>query len=164
MNRLPKDIEIQAQVTRATRLDGSQFVLNLFDPVASEALNSLERQVASFLDEQSKLYFWYRNISHHGYYVQGWQKSRIYADFIFATHRGVKPKKDYRKVFVFETKGLHLKNENTAYKKSVFALCNEYAKRTNWNELAPAMRDKEIAYEIVFQGEWQRRLNELLTE
>jgi len=26
----------------------------------------------------------------------------------------------------------------------------------------PAMRDKEITYEIVFQDEWEKRLNELL--
>ena len=52
--------------------------------------------MASFLDEQSRLYFWYRNIPHHGYYVQGWQKPRIYADFIFTAHP--KDKTDYRKV------------------------------------------------------------------
>jgi type III restriction enzyme len=164
MNRLPKKIEVPKSLVRATRLDGNQFELNLFDPVPLDSLNSLEREVATFLDEQSKLYFWYRNIPHHGYFVQGWQKSRIYADFIFTTQGTGNGKKGYRKVFVLETKGKHLKNENTDYKKSVFALCNEHAKRTNWNELAPTMRDKEINYEVVFQDEWQRRLNELLAE
>ena len=38
------------------------------------------------------------------------------------------------------------------------------------NRLSPrakvrlAMREKEIAYEVVFQDEWQKRLNELLAE
>jgi type III restriction enzyme len=32
MNRLPKEIQIQKPVVRATRLDGDQFRLNLFDP------------------------------------------------------------------------------------------------------------------------------------
>ena len=114
------------------------------------------------MDEQSQLYFWYRNIPHHGYYVQGWQKSRIYADFIFTLHAG--DKADYRKVFVLETKGLHLKNPNTAYKQSVFALCNEHAKRKTWSQLVPAMRDKGITFEVVFQDEWEKRLNELLAE
>jgi len=128
--------------------------------VPVDALNSLEREVASFLDEQSRLYFWYRNIPHFGYYVQGWQKSRIYADFIFTT-RG-EAASEFRRVFVLETKGLHLKNENTAYKQSVFAVCNKHAKKKTWNELVPAMRDKEISYEVVFQDEWEKRLNELL--
>ena len=118
------------------------------------------REVASFLDEQSQLYFWYRNIPQRGYYVQGWQKSRIYADFIFTTHGA--GKEDFRKVFVLETKGLHLKNEDTTYKRSVFELCNRDAKSTAWNDLVPAMREKEISYEVVFQDEWEKRLNELL--
>jgi type III restriction enzyme len=164
MNRAPAKVEIPKTVRKATRLDGNQFELNLYDPVDSETLNSLEHEVASFLDEQSQLYFWYRNIPHHGYFVQGWQKSRIYADFIFTTQTTGNGKKDYRKVFVLETKGLHLKNENTNYKKSVFALCNKHATRKTWNELVPAMREKEITYEVVMQDEWRRRLNELLAD
>lgn len=160
MHRLPKKLEVPKSAVKATRLDGGQFEMNLFDPVPADALNSLEHEVASFLDEQSQLYFWYRNIPRYGYYVQGWQKSRIYADFIFTTRDG--DPDDYRKVFVLETKGLHLKNENTKYKQSVFALCNEHAKKKAWNDLVPAMRDKEISYEVVFQDEWQKRLNELL--
>lgn len=164
MNRPPKKIEIPVQVKRANRLDGNQFTLNLFDPVPSDVLNSLEHEVASFLDEQSQLYFWYRNIPRQGYYVQGWQKSRIYADFIFTALGAGGGKKDYRKVFVLETKGMHLKNENTDYKKSVFALCNRHAKRTTWNELVPAMSEKEITYEVIFQDEWQRKLHEMLAD
>jgi type III restriction enzyme len=160
MQRLPKKEPVAKSAVRATRLNGSQFEMNLFDPVPADGLNSLEREVASFLDEQGPLYFWYRNVPHRGYYVQGWQKSRIYADFIFTTTGD--DKKEYRKVFVLETKGLHLKNENTKYKESVFALCNKHAKRKMWNELVPAMRDKEITYEVVFQQEWEKRLNELL--
>jgi type III restriction enzyme len=147
-------------VVKATRLDGGQFEMNLFDPVSADSLNSLEREVASFLDEQGPLYFWYRNLPHRGYYVQGWRRPRIFADFIFTTSGGEQP--DYRKVFVLETKGLHLKNENTKYKQSVFALCNRHATQRTWNQLVPAMRDKEITYEVVFQDEWQKRLNELL--
>ena len=161
MHRLPRRLEVPKSAVKATRLSGSQFEMNLFEPVSADSLNSLEHEVASFLDEQSRLYFWYRNIPHYGYYVQGWQKSRIYADFIFTTSGGGKGK--FRKVFVLETKGLHLKNENTTYKQSVFALCNEHAKKKTWNELVPAMRDKEISYEVVFQDEWEKRLNELLT-
>ncbi len=162
MHRLPKKVDVAKSAVKATRLDGSQFEMSLFDTVPNDALNSLERAVASFLDEQSQLYFWYRNIPHYGYYVQGWQKSRIYADFIFTTRGG--DRSDFRKVFVLETKGLHLKNENTAYKQSVLALCNQHAKKKAWNELVPAMRDKEISYEVVFQDEWEKRLNELLAQ
>ncbi len=162
MHRLPKKLEIPKSVMKATRLDGSQFEMNLFDPVPADSLNSLEREVASFLDEQGPLYFWYRNVPHRGYYVQGWQKPRIYADFIFTSRGG--DQADFREVFVLETKGLHLKNPHTDYKKSVFGLCNQHAKKRAWGQLVPAMRDKEIRYEVVFEDEWKKRLNELLAE
>jgi type III restriction enzyme len=160
MNRLPERMEVPQSAVKATRLDGNQFEMNLFDLTPDDSMNSLEREVASFLEEQSPLYFWYRNVPQRGYYVQGWQKSRIFADFIFTTTGDVKS--DYRKVFVLETKGLHLKNEKTEYKQSVFELCNKRAKEKAWNELVPAMRDKEIKFEVVFQDEWEKRLNELL--
>jgi len=162
MNRLPKKMELAKSVVKATRTDGNQFEMNLFDPVGADSINGLEREVASFLEEQSPLYFWYRNIPHRGYYVQGWQRSKIYADFVFTTMGG--GKEDFRKVFVLETKGLHLKNPKTCYKQSVFALCNHYAKKKTWNELVPAMREKEVRYDVVFQDEWQKRLNGLLSE
>lgn len=164
MNRPPKAVQIGGAITKANRLDGNQFVMNLYDPVPADTLNSLEHRVASFLDEQSRLYFWYRNMPHKGYYVQGWRRSRIYADFIFTAQDSAGGDTGYRKVFVLETKGLHLKNENTGYKQSVFALCNEHAKGKAWNELAPTMRDKEITYEIVFQDEWEKRLIQLLAD
>ena len=164
MARPPKELAMAKGAEVTTRLDGRQFTLNLYDEVPSDSLNSLERKVASFLDEQSRLYFWYRNVPHRGYYVQGWRRSRIYADFIFTTDGAAEKKSGYRKVFVLETKGLHLKNENTKYKQSVFGVCNEHAKRKTWNDLAPTMKQKEITYEIVFQDEWEKKLNELLAE
>ncbi|MBI2899616.1 MAG: DEAD/DEAH box helicase family protein [Planctomycetes bacterium] len=162
MNRLPKKIMVPKTSEWATRKDSSPFQLSLFDRMPAEDFNELEREVATFLDEQSRLYFWFRNTPGRNYYVQGWQKSRIYADFLFASRDG--DARDFHKVFVLETKGLHLRNEDTAYKQSVFALCNKHAKRRTWKQLVPAMRDKDITYEVVFQEEWEKRLNELLAE
>ncbi len=163
MNRLPRKAEIPQGTVRATKLDGSQFELNLFDPVPADSLNEFEREVATFLEEQGRLYFWYRNLPLKDYFVQGWQRSRIFADFIFTVREGAKGD-TVRQVFVLETKGKHLKNEDTAYKKSVFALCSEHAQRKTWNQLVPAMQGKDIRFEVVFQDEWQKRLIELLNE
>jgi hypothetical protein len=43
-------------------------------------------------------------------------------------------------------------------------VCNEHAERKTWNELAPTMKQKEITYEIIFQDEWEKKLNALLAE
>ena len=53
MHRLPEKLQVSKSAVKATRLDGSQSEMNLFDPVAEDAMNSLEREVASLLDDQS---------------------------------------------------------------------------------------------------------------
>ena len=86
-NRLPKKIEVPPGEKRATRIDGNQFMLSLFEHVPDDSMNSLEHQVASYLDEQEDLFFWYRNASRRDYTVQGWKRGRIFADFIFTASR-----------------------------------------------------------------------------
>ena len=162
--RLPTKIAVPAE-KRATRLDGNQFVLSLFEHVPEDSMNSLEHQVASYLDEQENLFFWYRNTSRRDYSVQGWKRGRIFADFIFTASREHSSEEDpYHDVFVVETKGLHLKlNADTNYKRSVFSICTERAKKREWSELVPAMQNKTMRFEVVDEDEWQARLNDLLT-
>ena len=162
-NRLPRTIET-AEGKRANREDGGQYLLNLFERTNEDELNGLENKVATCLDRQERLFFWYRNRARKDYYVQGWKRGRIYADFIFT----LKPDEpdlgdEYRQVFVVETKGLHLgQSADTAYKRSVFDLCSRHAKKTNWAEFVPAMRGKIMRFEIVDEDEWEQRLNAML--
>ena len=162
-NRLPRTIET-AEGKRANREDGGQYLLNLFERTNEDELNGLENKVATCLDRQERLFFWYRNRARKDYYVQGWKRGRIYADFIFT----LKPDEpnladEYRQVFVVETKGLHLgQSADTAYKRSVFDLCSRHAKKTDWAEFVPAMRGKIMRFEIVDEDEWEQRLNAML--
>ncbi len=165
-NRLPKQGRIRARQRRAVRAqDNRQFELSLFPDVAEDELNGLEHAVASYLDDQERLYFWYRNAARHDYAVQGWKRSRIYADFIFAmSHADTPSDEAFSRVFVLETKGRHLKgNADTGYKRSVFELCTELAQRKEWSECAPAMRGKTMRFEIVDEDEWKNRLNTLVS-
>ena len=168
-NRPPAEVEIGSG-KQANRTDGSQFVLNLYERTSEEDLNALEAKVATYLDQQARLFFWYRNRSRKDYYVQGWKPRRVYADFVFAlkaesregeAERG--DDKGFGDVFVLETKGLHLKqSEDTDYKRSVFDTCSELAKQKEWAEFAPTMRDKVVRFEVVDEDEWQQRLNAML--
>ena len=81
--RLPRTIETAAG-RQANREDGGQYRLNLFERTNEDDLNGLENKVATYLDRQERLFFWYRNRARKDYYVQGWKRGRIYADFIFA--------------------------------------------------------------------------------
>ena len=162
-NRLPQRIETPA-ARRANREDGGQYERNLFDLTTEEELNGLENKVATYLDTQARLFFWYRNRSRKDYFVQGWKPRRIYADFVL-TLKPDEPGVDdqFHRVFVMETKGAHLgRSEDTDYKRSVFDVCSEHARKADWAEFVPAMRNKVVRFEIVDEAEWEQRLNALL--
>jgi len=161
--RLPEKIEVP-KAKQANREDGSDYQRNLFDVTTEDDLNQFENKVATYLDQQARLFFWYRNRSRKDYYVQGWKPRRIYADFIVTLRDDQLGEGDgFRRVFVVETKGVHLKeSEDTEYKRSVFDICGEHARKTDWAELVPAMRSKVVRFEVVDEDEWQARLNGML--
>ncbi len=162
-NRLPAEIEVP-QAKQANREDGRPYQRNLFDVTTEDDLNQFENKVATYLDQQARLFFWYRNRARKDYYLQGWKPRRIYADFI-VTLRGDESGADdnFHQVFVVETKGVHLKaSEDTEYKRSVFDICSEHARKADWAEFVPAMRTKVMRFEVVDEDEWQTRLNGML--
>ena len=162
-NRLPAEIEVP-RARQANREDGSPYQGNLFDVTTEDDLNQFENKVATYLDQQARLFFWYRNRVRKDYYVQGWKPRRIYADFI-VTLRGDDTGEDdsFHEVFVVETKGVHLKaSEDTEYKRSVFDICSEHARKADWAKFVPAMQSKAMRFEVVDEDEWQARLNGML--
>ncbi len=116
------------------------------------------------METQQRLFFWFRNRSRHDYSIQGWRQHRIYPDFIFTT-RDKKTYTDYNRVYVVETKGMHLiDNSKTHYVRKVFDICTRKAKERNWNELGLKMKDKVMGFEVLPENEWQARLNEIVME
>jgi type III restriction enzyme len=162
-NRLPKEKLIPQKARRALSDKGRPFQMNLFEDVLEDDLNELENRVASYMEDQEELFFWYRNAPRKDYRVQGWKRERIYADFIFAlSEKKQKTSEPYSRVFVVETKGAHLKNEDTDYKKTVFERCTELAKESDWAHMAPEMKSKRMRFEVIAEEEWKKRLNSVL--
>ena len=162
-NRLPEEISVP-EAKRANREDGSPYQRNLFDITTEDVFNSLENKVATYLDQQARLFFWYRNRSRKDYFVQGWKPGRIYADFIVTLRSDEAGDDDgFHEVFVVETKGVHLKeSEDTDYKRSVFDICTEHARKTDWAQFVPAMQSTAMRFEIVDEDEWEARVNRML--
>jgi len=104
--------------------------------------------------------WWYRNMSRQDYHIQGWKRNKIYPDFLAADRQ--EEKDDYGTVYVLETKGIHLKNEDTKYKQDVFALCNELGAKKAWKELFDEFPDHDFEFQVVFEDEWQNKINELM--
>ena len=162
-NRLPAKIDVP-KARRANREDGSPYQRNLFDVTTEDDLNQFENKVATYLDQQARLFFWYRNRARKDYFVQGWKPRRIYADFI-VTLRDDEPEADdgFHQVFVVETKGVHLKaSEDTEYKRTIFDICSERARPAEWAKFVPAMQSKVMHFKVVDEDEWQERLNRML--
>jgi type III restriction enzyme len=156
---LPKRIKVRSN-KKLVRNDNTPILKSLLDYVPEEDFNELESSVAIYLDDQEKLLWWYRNMSRRDYHIQGWKRSKIYPDFI-ATDKEAE-KGDYETIYVLETKGIHLKNEDTKYKQDVFALCNELGAKKAWRELFDEFPEKNFVFQVIFEDEWKNEINKLM--
>jgi type III restriction enzyme len=157
--KLPRSIRIKRGTKALIRDDNLQIERSLFDYVPEEDFNTMEKSIAIYLDEQEKLLWWYRNLSRQDYFIQGWRKNKIYPDFVFS--KSDDTGKNFKKVFVVETKGIQFKdNEDTKYKKSVFKFCNELGQQKEWKELNKEF-SKGIEFQVIYEDEWKKRINEI---
>ncbi len=159
--RLPDKIKIRKGTRKLVREDNSPLQMSLFEQVAEDGLNSEEQSVAWYFEKQAQLLWWYRNLSRQDYRLQGWRKNGIYPDFI-VSRSSAADKTDFDKVFVVESKGIHLKNDDTDYKKQVFKICNKLAEQKSWTELGLEFPERKMVFELVYGDEWQKVLNAVL--
>ncbi|MEJ2031103.1 MAG: type III restriction endonuclease subunit R, partial [Maritimibacter sp.] len=106
---------------------------SLFSPVFRSELNGEEQNVAVHLDGDGTVKWWHRNVAKasYGMGLQGWKRGRIYPDFIFATGG----KADAGRIVVLETKGDHLQNPDTDYKRDVLDFLTQ---NFSWDTAVPA--------------------------
>jgi len=166
--RMPKSIPTQRQPDSPLlqRSDGKVVEHSLFDPVYRDDLNGYEQKVATYLDSEKALKWWHRNVakSRSGYGLQGWQKHKIYPDFIFALshHDG------HDQFMVLETKGDHLDNPDTAYKKKLLEVCTD-AFRLETLQSAGELElldddGTKVRCALIFEGTWLTDLGKLIEE
>ena len=111
--------------------DGAALRRSLFSPVYRAELNEEERGVAVHLDGEAAVKWWHRNVARADYGLQGWKRGRIYPDFIFATGGNA----GKGRVVVLETKGDHLQNPDTDYKRAVLSFLTT---SFSWDSAVPA--------------------------
>jgi len=90
---------------------------SLFAPFYEAELNGQKAGVAVMLDGNGAISWWHRNVARVHCGLQGWKRGRIYPDFVFAVQKSDKAKR----LVALETKGDHLQNPDTDYKKDVLA-------------------------------------------
>jgi type III restriction enzyme len=134
---IPERVKVHADARKLTTARGDQPARTLFDYVLEDDFNETEKAVALYLDQQEEILWWYRNRAKLDYGLQGWQKGRVFADFVAMRN-------SHPTVYVLETKGLHLKNDNTDYKKKLFDLCNKHGQPTPWDAIAHEFSEHKV--------------------
>ena len=136
---------------------------SLFSPVYESELNHDEQDVAVYLDGETALTWWHRNVARTQYGIQGWRKAKIYPDFIFA----VKGKEGAKKINVLETKGDQLDNLDTKYKRDVLSFLSG---AFSWDDSLPAGElelvknsGETVHATLILMSEWKAKLPDLLT-
>ncbi len=164
--QMPFELETTEPATARQLLGahGGPLERSLFSPVYENELNGDERDVAVYLDGESALVWWHRNVARAQYGLQGWRREKIYPDFIFAVEQSDKR----RRVTVLETKGDHLGgNLDTEYKRKVLkVLSANFA----WDDTVPAgtlelvKKDGEsVGCVLILMSERKAKLPDYLT-
>lgn len=144
---------------------GGALERGLFSPIYKGDFSSGdERDIAVYLDGESALTWWHRNVARNHYSVQGWRREKVYPDFIFALQHGDKNDR----FVVLEMKGEHLAgNDDTIYKDKVLRLMTEsfaVDKSARVGELELVI-DNKTAVEcgLVLMKDWKTRLPGLIS-
>jgi type III restriction enzyme len=137
---------------------GGPLERSLFAPVYESELNRDESDVAVYLDGEKALVWWHRNVARTQYGLQGWRRSKIYPDFIFAVQGHGKS----QRITVLETKGDQLDNLDTAYKREVLKLLSS---NFAWDTTVPAgtlelirSNGETVECTLILMSEWATKL------
>nr|VFK16834.1 MAG: type III restriction enzyme [Candidatus Kentron sp. LFY] len=165
---MPDEITTQraANSQELRRKDGLFVEKSLFEPVYKDDLNGYEQSVACYLDGERALRWWHRNVAQRQYALQGWRKNKIYPDFIFAMAKDEKGNEGKERLMILETKGDHLDNPDTQYKRRVLDKCAEayrFENVTKRGDLELVVdEDTTVGCALIFEGEWQTGLSKVL--
>lgn len=137
--------------------NGKPLERTLFVKIYRKQVNGLEKETAWYLDDKEAVRWWHRIAVGNDWHLQGWQRNKVYPDFLACVQETGKGKIRFA---VLETKGLHLKgNDDTAYKERLFELLEKIsAKSVNVGELKLAVEQKEMRFELMLENNWRERI------
>ena len=154
------DMELPEQARVLQRPDGKLVERSLFEPFYDTLLdNALETEFACYLDSQAALSWWHRNVARSHYGLQGWKRNKIYPDFVFAKV----PQGDRTTLVVMETKGAHLKNEDTTYKQRLLETLTRIYKDESGHRIGDlelvSKQGHSVVCDLIFDEAWQGTLS-----
>ena len=154
---LELDFTVSSQDKVLRKQDDSDFQLTLFEKTYQSHYNDFEKKVAWYLDEDKAIKWWHRMLTKQDYHLQGWQKRKIWPDFLAFAVSEAKGKR----YIVLETKGDHLKgNFDTKYKEKLFLLLEHYHKEpVDVGSFETATEtEHEMIFKILMEKSWKPEL------
>ncbi len=143
------------------RKTGEPIQKSLFERVYQRQFNGLEKDVGWYLDADQAVKWWHRIAVHQDYHLQGWQRARVYPDFLVCLQDigdGI------LRLTVLETKGMHLKgNDDTEYKRRLFDLLSEQSQNAlPVGELQLSVQHQVMRFELLLEDNWGSKVTECL--
>ncbi|MBM4133019.1 MAG: restriction endonuclease subunit R [Nitrospira sp.] len=138
------------------RKNGEPLAKPLFERVYQKQVNGLEKDVAWYLDGDKAVRWWHRIAVYQDWHLQGWQRSRVYPDFLACLQDVGDGKLRFT---VLETKGLHLKgNDDTTYKAKLFELFTQHSQNAvPVGELKLGVK-QQMRFELLLEDKWRETL------
>lgn len=165
---LPEEMETDQpeDARQLARTSGGPLEKSIFAPLYQGDLNGDEANFACYLDAQSTVEWWHRNVAKAGQYsLQGWKKGLVYPDFIFA-HRTVDGRD---RLSVWETKGDHLGGKDTEYKRKLLQTISDHYEtiaKVRAGELELIFPDEKetpnVRCQLVFMTDWRLLIDQAL--
>ena len=144
----------------AHKRNGEPVEKSLFEQIWSKHFNSLEKDVALYIDDVKAVRWWHRIAVQADWYLDGWKKKKVFPDFLVALEESNgKPSK----LVVVETKGLHLKNEDTDYKRKLFETLERHSDGgVPVGELILGDAPGPMRFRLVLEGDWRSQVDAAL--
>lgn len=140
--------------------NGQPVEKSLFEQIWSKHFNGLEKDVALYLDDVQAVRWWHRIAVQTDWYLDGWKRKRVFPDFLVALEEA-----DGRpsRLVVIETKGLHLQNDDTDYKRRLFETLERHSSTSvSVGELVLDIQPDPMRFRLVLEGDWKSQVDAAL--
>lgn len=155
------EIDVAEDDAVLTKRNQKPLERSLYDEIYEKQFNPLEKRVAWYVDGETAVKWWHRLVARQDYHLQGWQRNRIYPDFLVCLHgeggHGVR-------LSVLETKGEHLKgNDDSEYKRRLFQLLTEHSSKfVRAGELELGVDAAVIRFHMLLEDTWESEIKSCL--
>ena len=146
--------------------DGDPLERSLYRRVYQDGFDSnLEREFAVYVDGHNAVSWWHRLAANRGggYGLQGWRPHRVYPDFVVCVGDN-----DEARVLVLETKGMHLDNPDTEYKRALLERLSATNPRAlvecGGFTLKSGKRERRMVLRVLLEKGWKEEFEKLAAE